>query len=176
MAEQAANPRTRHLFERLLRLAADKGDVEQTAERISWGIDVNAQSKRGRTPLFRNVCGVCPMAEVVDALLRAGADATITDDRGRTPLDVVRRRLLKYEGRPRRPVRQSPSILPTGDLRLDPAEHQMLDEVRASNPEWADDFELGYLKERRKAAERVFDKRGELEKILPLLEAATKRT
>lgn len=174
MARFAADPRSKRRFEKLMRIAADKGDAEQVAERISWGIDINASSKRGRTPLFRNVSGVCPMASVVELLLKSGADASIMDDRGLTPLDIVRRRLLRYEGKPRKPVRKSPSILSSGDVKLHPEEHEMLDELKMTAPDIADEFELEYLKGRRKAAERVFDTRGELEKILPILESVTR--
>lgn len=173
MAQHAARPKTRHLFERLLRLAADKGDHEQVAERLSWGIDPNCRSpKLARTPLIRNCTNHAPESRVVKVLLDAGADHTIADARGHTALDYARRRLARFEGKPRKAPRRSPSLTPHGDVKLHDFEHRMLDRFREKHPEHADDYEEIYLHERRKAAERVFDTRGELEKIVVLLEAA----
>jgi hypothetical protein len=176
MAAFASDPRHKKGFEKLLRLAADKGDTEQVVERLGWGIDPNCRSpKRQRTPLIRSCVSYCPMASVVEALLKAGADASLTDRDGLTGLDYVRRRLIKFEGKPRKPVRKSPSLLPNGDVRLSREEHEELDRMREEHPESADEFEIGYLTERRKAAEKVFDTRGELEKILPILESVERR-
>jgi hypothetical protein len=78
--------------------------------------------------------------------------------------------LAKYEGRPRKKPRRSPSLTPHGDVILRPAEHKFLDELMRAHPEEADRIEADYLRERRKAAERVFDTRGNLERIVELLE------
>ena len=176
MADQVANPKTRHLFERLLRLASDKGEVDQVEERLSWGIDPDCRSpKRLRTPLIRSCTSYCPMANVVEVLLKHGADPSLMDDTGLSAIDYVRRRLIKYEGRPRKPIRKSPSILPNGDIQLSEHDHDMIDMIRENHPKDADKYELIYLEERRRAAEKVFDTRGELEKILPLLEKVEKK-
>jgi hypothetical protein len=172
MAEMARKPSTRHLFERLLRIAADKGDVEQVEERLSWGIDPDCSTRKlARTPLIRNCIGYCPMAGVVQALLKAGADPHIADAKGLTALDYVRRRLLKYEGKPRKALRRSPSLTAGGELRLAQDEWDFVEELEAEHEGAGDQ----YLRERRKAAEKVFDTRGELEKILPVLETAVSR-
>lgn len=172
MAEMAAKPNTRRIFERLLRIAADKGDVDQVEERLSWGIDPDCRTTTlARTPLIRNCVGYCPMAGVVRALLKAGADPHVSDAKGLTALDHVRRRLIKYEGKPRKKIRRSPSLTAGGELRLPQFEWDAIEEMEAEHPGAGDD----YLRERRKAAEKVFDTRGELEKILPVLEAAVER-
>ena len=53
----AREPEHRRLFEKLLYLAAKRGDADIVAERLSWGIDPNCCSPRGRTPLIANVRG-----------------------------------------------------------------------------------------------------------------------
>src|SRR5690606_38537418 len=102
----------------------------------------------------------------------AGADPTIAGPDGLTPLDRARRRLLKYDGKPRPKPRRSSSLTPGGDVRLHAFENRALDRLREKRPDMADEFEAEYLNARRKAAERVFDIPGNLEKIIPMLEAA----
>ena len=53
--EMARDPKHRRGFEKLLYLAAQRGDADLVAERLGWGIDPNCASKRGRTPLIANV-------------------------------------------------------------------------------------------------------------------------
>ncbi len=174
MARMAADPRHRRGFERLLHLACWKGDPEQVAERLSWQIDPDCRSKKSqRTPLIRAITGNDPLASVVELLLKAGADPSLSDIHGKSALDYARARLARYEGKPRKPPRRSPSLTPHGDIRLRPAEHAFLDRIRRDHPEDADEYEAMYLAERRKAAERTFDVRGNLEKIVPMLERAT---
>jgi hypothetical protein len=55
-------------------------------------------------------------------------------------------------------------------VRLHWFENEHLDRMREEDPENAEEFEMLYLEERRKVAERVFDTRGNLEKILEILE------
>ena len=70
--DKARDPKYRRRFEKLLYLAAQRGDADLVAERLSWGIDPNCASGRGRTPLMANVCGSCPSAATVRALLASG--------------------------------------------------------------------------------------------------------
>jgi hypothetical protein len=109
------------------------------------------------------------MADVVRVLLDAGADPNALDPHGHTALFYARRRLAKFEvggGRPRRKPRRSQSLTPGGELRLSEREWRHIEEMEAAHP----GYEEMYLKERRKVAERVFDNRGNLEKIVEMLE------
>ena len=66
--EMARDPEHRRSFEKLLYLAAQRGDADLVAERLSWGIDPDCRSaKKGRTPLMANICGACPSAATVRA-------------------------------------------------------------------------------------------------------------
>jgi hypothetical protein len=122
MEEFAKDPQHRRQFEKLLYLAAQRGDADLVAERLGWGVDPNCTSKKGRTPLMANVCKSSPSAATVRVLLQYGADPTITDQAGLTALDYARRKLLRFgEKRPR--PQKSPSkrssirfapIIPTG--------------------------------------------------------------
>src|SRR5579885_2578221 len=106
----ARDPEHRRTFEKLLYLAAQRGDADLVAERLSWGIDPDCRSaKRHRTPLMANICGGCPSAATVRALLKGGADPTLTDTAGLTALDYARRKLARLQARPR-PVRKSPNL------------------------------------------------------------------
>src|SRR5262245_469545 len=110
------NPKHKARFEELLRLAASRGDAEQVAERLSWGIDPNSVSKTGRTPLIVNAAGHSPSSGVVRALLKAGADPTHLDHKGLTALDYARRKLARLNLKPRKPPRKSPSLDENGQL------------------------------------------------------------
>ncbi len=169
------DPKHKRRFEKLLRLAAKRGDAEQVAERLSWGIDPNCVTKSGRTPLICNVKSYCPSSGVVEALLKAGADPHHIDDKGLTALDYANRKLSRLNLRPRRPPRKSRSLDENDQLILAPYEQEMLDEVRREHPESAKEFVNSYIKERIKAAKRVFNDPAELERIVELLEAACKR-
>src|SRR5439155_18073788 len=70
----AQDPEHRRRFEKLLYLAAQRGDADLVAERLSWGIDPNCSSASGSTPMMANIRGSCPSATTVKALLAAGAD------------------------------------------------------------------------------------------------------
>jgi len=173
MERMAADPDHKPGFEKLLRIAAWKGDPEQVQERLSWKIDPNCRNRKSaRTPLIRAVTGPDPIARVVELLLDAGADPSLTDLRGRSALDYARDRLARFEGKPRKPPRRSPNLTPHGDLKLNAHDHHMLDRIRRTDPEHADEQEEIYLAEKRKAAERTFDVQGNLEKIVPMLERA----
>lgn len=156
------------LVRNLFFIRIGKGDAEQVQETLDWGADPNWTTKRGTPAIVRAVRGMLIESKVVETLLKAGADHTAADAQGLTALDHARRRLLKYEGRPRKPPRRSPSLTPHGDVRLHPEEHKFIEEMTAEYPE----FEMDYLEARRKAAERVFDPRGNLERIVEILERA----
>jgi hypothetical protein len=169
------DPKCKPKFEALLRLAAGRGDAEQVAERLSWGIDPNCQSKTGRTPLICSVTSSVPSSGVVKALLKAGADPHHMDHKGLTALDYANRKLARINLRPRRPPRKSPSLDENDQLILAPFEQEMLDEVRREHPDWAKEFVTSYIKERIKAAKRVFNDPAEVERVIDLLETAMKR-
>jgi len=169
------DPKCKPKFEALLRLAAGRGDAEQTAERLSWGIDPNCQSKAGRTPLICNVTSCSPSSGVVRALLKAGADATHIDHKGLSALDYANRKLARMNLRPRKPPRKSPSLDENGQLILSRHEQKWFARVRREHPDWAKEFITDYIKERIKAAKRVFNDPSEVEKVIDLLEAALKK-
>src|SRR5262245_2967247 len=169
------DPKCRPKFEELLRLAASRGDTEQVVERLSWGIDPNCASKTGRTPLIVNVTSSSPSSGVVKALLRAGADPTQMDHKGLTALDYARRKLARLNLRPHKPPRRSPSLDENGQLILAKFEQRMCDEVRRKHPKHAKEFIESYIRERIKAAKRVFNDPVEVDKVVDLLEAAEKK-
>jgi hypothetical protein len=173
--DMVRDPKCRPKFEALLRLAAGRGDAEQVVERLSWGIDPNCESRGGRTPLIVNVTSHSPSAAVVRALLKAGADASHLDRKGLTALDYARRKLSRLNSRPRKPPRKSSSLDENGQLILADYELEMFEETRRDHPDIAREFINGYLKERLKAARRVFNDPDEVEQIIELLEAAEAR-
>jgi hypothetical protein len=154
-----------------LHSAAQRGDTDIVSERLSWGIDPNCIFAKGRTPLIANIRGSCPSAATVQALLARGADFTLTDETGLTALDYARRKLARLQARPARRRRKSPSLDENDQLRLSPAEQEELDKMRR---EVDGDTEFLHLwwQERLRAARRVFNDPGQVEKIVALLEAA----
>jgi hypothetical protein len=145
------------------------------AERLSWGIDPNCETKSGRTPLIVNVTSSSPSSGVVKALLKAGADDAHADHRGYTALDYARRKLARMNLRPRKPPRKSPSLDENGQLILADFELEMFEETRREHPESAREFINSYMKERLKAARRVFNDPDEVDAIVELLEAAERK-
>jgi len=141
------------------------------AERLSWGIDPNCASKKGRTPLIANVRGSCPSAATVQALLKHGADLHRTDISGLTALDYARRKLAKLQARPPRPRRKSPSLDENDQLRLSPDEQKELDDLRREVDNDPDYLRM-WWQERLRAARRVFNDPEQIEKIVEILEAA----
>jgi hypothetical protein len=173
--EMARDPEHRRSFEKLLYLAAQRGDADLVAERLSWGIDPNCRSaKKQRTPLMANVCGSCPSAATVRALLKGGADPGLTDTAGLTALDYARRKLARLQARPRRAPRKSPSLDENDQLRLSDEEQAELDEMRKElgGGDDAQEYLRMWWKERLRAARRVFNDPEQVEQIVAILEAA----
>ncbi len=169
----ARDPEHRRGFEKLLYLAAQRGDADLVAERLSWGIDPNCVFAKGRTPLIANVRGSSPSAATVRALLAHGADPGLTDESGLTALDYARRKLARLQARPARRPRKSPSLDENGQLRLSAAEQEQMDRMRRKfGAEDARDFFRIYWQERLRAARRVFNDPDQVEQIVVLLEAA----
>lgn len=156
------------MLRKLMFIRIAKGDAEQVQETLDWGANPNSKTRKGRPAIVRAVRGYAVDAEVVKVLLNAGADPRATDQLGMTALDHARRRLQKYEGKPRKKPRRSPSLTPGGELVLKEFEWEFIETMEAEFPGFTDD----YLAERRKVAERVFDPRGNLERIVTLLEQA----
>lgn len=167
------DPKHRPQFEKLLLLAAGRGDADIVAERLSWGINPNCETKRHRTPLIVNAKGHNPSAATVQALLKAGADPNHIDDVGLTALDYARRKLAKLQARPHRRPPKSESLDENNQLQLCPEEQAEFDEMRQRIG--GDDDGKEYLKlwwkERLRAARRVFNDPREVEKIVEILEA-----
>lgn len=171
--EMARDPKHRRRFEKILYLACQRGDADLVAERLSWGIDPNCASRKGRTCLIANVRGFCPSVGTVQALLAAGADPDRTDEAGLTALDYARRKLMKVQAKPRRPRRKSPSLDENNQLQLSPDEQAEMDNVRQElAPEDAREFMRIWWQERLRAARRVFNDPDQIEKIVEILEAA----
>ena len=168
----AWDPKHRRNFEKLLYLAAQRGDADLVAERLSWGIDPNCSFSKRRTPLIGNVRGSCPSAATVRALLERGADPDLTDESGLTALDYARRKRSRMQSRPARRPRKSPSLDENDQLRLGTAEQAELEKMREELGDDARDFLRIYWQERLRAARRVFNDPNEVEKIVELLEAA----
>jgi hypothetical protein len=171
MRDLAQNPEHRRRFEKLLLLAAERGDADLVEERLGWGIDPNCTFRRGRTPLIANVRSSCPSAATVKALLRHGADPAASDEAGLTALDYARRKLAAINSRPRRPPRKSPSLDENGQLQLGAEEQAELDKMREELGEDAKDFVRVYWRERLRAARRVFNDPEEIGAIVELLES-----
>jgi hypothetical protein len=169
----ARDPEHRRRFEKLLYLAAQRGDADLVAERLSWGIDPNCCFSRSRTPLIANVRGSCPSAATIRTLLESGADPSWTDESGLTALDYGRRKLARLQARPARRQRKSPSLDENDQLRLSAAEQDELDNMRRELPAAdRDDYLRIWWQERLRAARRVFNDPNQVEKIVAILEAA----
>jgi hypothetical protein len=168
--KMARDPKHAKLFEKLLRLAAGKGDAEQVAERLGWGIDPNCRTKKGKTPLMANVGGPVPSVAVIEALLRAGADPTLTNIRGRSALAIARHKLMKAIDKPRKKPEPSPSLDENRQLSLPDREQEGLDELRAATGD--PEIVRIYWQERLKAAKRVYNDPEQIKQIVEILGAA----
>jgi hypothetical protein len=170
--EFAKDPQHRRRLEKLLYLAAERGDADLVAERLGWGIDPNCVFGKGQTPLIANVRRSSASAATVRALLQFGADPTASDKHGLTALDYARRKLLRLQGQRPRAARKSPSLDENGQLILSAAEQAELDKVRAEHPDWGKEFVQMYWQERLRAARRTFNDPEQIELIVEMLEAA----
>ena len=169
----AQDPEHRRRFEKLLYLAAKRGDADLVTERLSWGIDPNCAFAKGRTPLIANVLGSCPSAGTVQALLERGADPELTDELGLTALDYARRKLIRLQARPARTRRKSPSLDENNQLSISPDEQRELDRMRRElSGADREDFLRTWWQEHNRAARRVFNDPNQVEKIVTLLETA----
>jgi len=168
----AREPEHRRRFEKLLYLAAQRGDADVVEERLSWGIDPNCSFAKGRTPLIANSRGSCPSAATVEALLKHGADPAWMDEAGLTALDYARRKLARLQNRPVRRRHKSPSLDENDQLQLSPDEQKEVDDMRRELGENAKDFLRIWWKERLRAARRVFNDPVQVERIVALLEKA----
>jgi hypothetical protein len=168
--DMARDPKHRRRLEKLLYLAAQRGDADLVAERLSWSIDPNCTFAKNRTPLIANVRGSCPSAPTVRALLAHGADPELMDELGLTALDYARRKLARLQARPRR-RRKSPSLDENNQLQLKPTEQAELDRMRheLSVEDYREFFRV-WWQERLRAARRVFNDPEEVEKIVEILE------
>ena len=175
LGDMARDPKHRRTFEKLLILAAQRGDADLVAERLSWGVDPNCTTPKGRTPLIANAKGFCPSVATVQALLAAGADANAMDQTGLTALEYARRKLAKLQAHPHR-RRKSPSLDENNQLQLPPDEQAELDKMREEmSPDDARDFFRTYWKERLRAARRVFNDPEQVERIVEILEGRLRR-
>jgi hypothetical protein len=175
MSDMARDPKHRRTFEKLLHLAAQRGDADLVAERLSWGVDPDCTSPKGRTPMIANVGGFCPSAPTVKALLAAGADPSLIDHAGLTALDYARRKLARIQMRPRRPKPKSPNLDENNQLKLSAEEQAEFDEMRAEVGREDKEFFRIWWKERLRAARRVFNDPEQIEQIVEILEAAEKQ-
>jgi hypothetical protein len=170
--DMARDPKHRRRFEKLLYLAAQRGDADLVAERLSWGVDPNCVIIKGRTPLIGNIGHSCPSAATVRALLNGGADPSMLDEAGLTALDYARRKVARLQARPQRPPRKSRSLDENNQLQLTPAEQAEMDKMRGElGAEAYREFFQIYWQERLRAARRVFNDPAEVEKIVEILEA-----
>lgn len=167
----ARDPEHRRQFEKLLYLAAQRGDADLVAERLSWGIDPNCRSaKNARTPMIANIGGSSPNAATVQSLLDHGADPNLMDRAGLTALDYARRKLARLQAKGIRRRRKSPSLDENNQLQLSPDEQEELDKMRQEIPD--PEFFRIWWQERLRAARRVFNDPEQVEKIVAILEAA----
>jgi hypothetical protein len=172
----AKNPKHRRRFEKMLYLAAERGDADLVAERLTWGIDPNCASAKGRTPLIANVRGACPSAATVRALLVGGADPSAMDQSGLTALDYARRKLARIQSRPPRRPRKSPSLDENNQLRLPAWEQREIEKLRQELGDDAPEFFRIWWKARLRAARRVLNDPQQVEEIVEILEAAGGRS
>jgi hypothetical protein len=168
----AQDPRHRRNFEKLLFLAAKRGDADLVAERLSWGIDPNCASSSGVTPLIANIRSFCPNVATVQALLKHGADPVIMDHNGLTAVDYARRKLARMHLHNVPRPRKSPSLDENDQLSLGAEEQAELDRFRRENPDLDREFFRVYLQERKRAAQKQINDPEQVEQVVAILETA----
>jgi hypothetical protein len=175
--DMARDPKHSRRFEKLLYLAAKRGDADLVEERLSWGINPNCTFGKGTTPTIANIRAHSPSAETIRALLKYGADPNHLDEHGLTALDYARRKLAKLQAKPRK-QRKSPSLDENDQLRLTPEEQAEMDEMRKElgGGEEAKEYMRMYWKERLRAARRTFNDPGQVATIVAILEKAVEQT
>ena len=67
--------------------AAKEGDIEAVKQHLAAGVDVNAKSKFGRTPLHS--AAYYGQKEVAELLIGEGVNVNVKRDNGETPLDLA---------------------------------------------------------------------------------------
>ena len=153
--------------------AIGMGNAEIVRECLEAGVDANARTPKGRTPLIKAVRTLVVESVVVDVLLDHGADPRLTDGEGHTALDYARRRLERLGPGPDK-ISKSRSLDEHGNLRLTSEETQRVEqfaaELRESDAQLAEEYLDIYMQERRKAAVRQFMPRRELRIIIQRLE------
>jgi uncharacterized protein len=80
---------------RALHFAVQAGGVDVTRVLLEAGAAVDAQDTFGNTPLWRAVMTPKPSTELVELLLLAGADPTLRNHHGISPLDLAETRGLQ---------------------------------------------------------------------------------
>lgn len=173
--EMARDSRHRRSFEKLLLLAARRGDTDLVAQRLSWGIDPNCLTQNHRTPLMVNARGSCPSAATIRVLLQAGADPHFIDNAGLSALDYARRKMARLLARAPFPIAKSSALDENNQLQMNAAEQKHYDMMRMQFGHAAGGKELLRLwwQERLRAARRVFNDPREVEQSIELLERAT---
>ena len=73
-----------------LAVAAKNGDLQDVEIAIGKGADINKTSKSGETPLFK--ASSYDHADIVNALIAAGADVNIQKNDGMTALMITSKR------------------------------------------------------------------------------------
>jgi len=84
---ERSDPSEAHLFE-----AVEGGRIAEIEQALDLGVNINCQNEAGQTPLA--VAVVARDAFVVSRLLHRGADKTIPDNRGDTPMEICRKKGL----------------------------------------------------------------------------------
>ena len=77
-----------------INIAATRGLMGEVATLLAHGANINAMGEHGYTPLHNAV--EQNHIEIVRFLLKSGADATMSNDDGDTPVELAK--LMGYEG------------------------------------------------------------------------------
>ena len=163
--QQSMNPKR---FNYWLRCGCRGGDVEEVLERLSWGSDPNCATKKWRyTPLMCGISGHRPRADVVLALIEAGADPTLLDWKGRTALDHARRKFDRIRGRQ---PRRSRYVDENNNLQLPKWQQQVLDTLRKLDRKNGTDAASQFWHMRLKSERKIYDDPAEVERIIAILE------